>query len=109
MCPTIRSMNPLNRFKKGSILVHILYHASKNTFYGSWLKEELARHGYDISYGTLYPWLARLEISGYLVSEEKTVEGKNRKYYFITKKGLEILEEMKLLLKELIKEVIENK
>lgn len=109
MTHPLRTMNPLNRFKKGSILVHILYQANANAFYGSWLKEELTVHGYDISYGTLYPWLARLEFSGYLTSEERTVEGKNRKYYFITVKGKEVLEEMKLLLTDLIKEVIENK
>ena len=67
----MKSINPLRIFQKGSILVHILYHTSKEPFYGSWLKEELSNHGYNISDGTLYPWLKRLTYSGLLSLEKK--------------------------------------
>ena len=98
--------NPLDRFKKGAIIVHILYHAKCAPFYGSWLKEELERHDYEISYGTLYPWLNSLEKTGYLSVKEKVVEGKIRKYYDITEKGNKELELIKGILKELHEEVI---
>jgi len=107
MTTPLKTMNPLKRFKKGSIIVHILYHAEKEEFYGSWLKKELSTHGYEISYGTLYPWLNRLELSGYLISTERTVKGKNRKYYSTTEKGKQTLEAMKEYLKELYNEVME--
>jgi len=108
MNPSLKTMNPVNRFKKGSIIVHILYHASKKPFYGVWLKKELAKHGYNISDGTLYPWLSRLEYSEILKVEKRNVDGKIRKYYSITKKGLEQFDLIKNYLKELYKEIMEK-
>ena len=104
----MKSINPLRRFQKGSILVHLLCHASKEPFYGSWLKEELAKHGYNISYGTLYPWLSRLTYSGFLSLEKKNVKGKIRKYYSITEEGISHFNKMKESLKELYDEVIQG-
>ena len=98
-------MNPLKRFQKGSILVHIFHHATTE-FYGSWIKEELARHGYKISDGTLYPWLSRLTFSGYLKVEERNVGGKIRKYYSLTDAGMAHFKQMKGFLKELYEEVL---
>ena len=49
---------------KGLIRLHILHHASKNEFYGQWMIYELARHGYTLSPGTLYPMLHGLERRG---------------------------------------------
>lgn len=101
-------MNPLSKFKKGAIIAHILYHAKKEPFYGSWFKEELEKHGYKISYGTLYPWLSKLVFSGYLSMEKKNVRGKIRKYYSITDSGKEHFKEIKKFLEELYKEVMEK-
>ncbi|MGW8877627.1 PadR family transcriptional regulator [Streptomyces mirabilis] len=39
----------------------ILHHAAEEEIHGAWMTEELARHGYQISPGTLYPMLHRLE------------------------------------------------
>lgn len=100
-------MNPLSRFKKGAIIVHILYHARKEPFYGVWLKEELARHNYKISDGNLYPWLARLTDSGYLSVEERNVDGKIRKYYSITGAGENHFNKIKNYLEVLYKEIME--
>lgn len=104
----MKSINPLRRFQKGSVLVHILYHADKESIYGVWLKEELARHGYNISDGTLYPWLNRLTFSGLLSMEKRNVNGKIRKYYSITEKGKVHLKKIKDNLKELYDEVIKG-
>ncbi len=38
----------------GFIKVHILHHAEKEDIDGSEFQEELARHGYEIAFGTLY-------------------------------------------------------
>jgi DNA-binding PadR family transcriptional regulator len=102
-------MNPLSRFRKGAIIAHILYHAKRGPIYGVWLKGELAKHGYNISDGTLYPWLNRLADSGYLKIQEKNVEGKIRKYYSITDAGIEHYEKIKDYVKELYREIIEEK
>ncbi len=107
MSPQIKSINPLRRFQKSSILIHILYHASKEPFYGSWLKNELNMNDYNISDGTLYPWLNRLTSSGFLSLEKRNVEGKIRKYYSITEMGKTHFEKIKEYLKELYNEVIE--
>ena len=104
----MKTINPLRRFQKGSILVHILYHADKEPIFGVWLKEELAKHGYNISDGTLYPWLNRLTFSGLLSMEKRNVNGKIRKYYSITEKGKVHLEKIKENLQELYDEVIKG-
>lgn len=91
----------------GFIHIHILHHAKKEPFYGSWMIEELKEHGYDISAGTLYPILHSLEKNGVLKVEEKNVEGKIRKYYSITDSGEEVLNEARSKAYELFKEIKE--
>jgi DNA-binding PadR family transcriptional regulator len=68
--------------------------------------EELKSYGYEVSSGTIYPILHSMEEDGILVSEEKTVEGKVRKYYSLTKKGEEVLTEVKEKTNELSREII---
>lgn len=46
------------------------------------LKKEL-----DVSESTLYPVLRRLEKNGFLGTYDKPFQGRNRRYYTITKKG----------------------
>jgi len=94
-------------FFLGFIKIHILYHTSKEPIYGLWLIEELDRHGYKLSPGTLYPILHSLEEKTLLESYQQTVEGKIRKYYKITPKGKEALVEARQKIKELVKEVIQ--
>lgn len=45
--------------------------------------------------GTIYPVLKKLCQSGLIECEWKIIEGRNRKYYKITKAGLEALEDEK--------------
>jgi DNA-binding PadR family transcriptional regulator len=52
----------------GLIRLHVLHHASEEPIFGQGMVEELARHGYRISPGTLYPILHGLEKKGYLRS-----------------------------------------
>ena len=95
-------------FFLGFIKIHILYHASKEPIFGVGIVEELGRHGYYLSPGTLYPTLHRLAKEGYLKHDSKLVEGKVRKYYTITDSGLEVLKEARSKIKELVEEVLDQ-
>ena len=96
-------------FFLGFIKIHLLYHASKEPIFGVEIAEELARHGYSISPGTLYPVLHRLEEEGYMESNPKVVNGRVRKYYQATARGKLVLEKSKKKIRELVTEVIEEK
>jgi DNA-binding PadR family transcriptional regulator len=95
------------KFFLGFIRIHIIYHADKEEIYGTEMINELKRHGYEVSPGTIYPILHSLENEGYLTSKEKNVEGKIRKYYKITEEGRKVLKEAREKIKELINEVME--
>jgi DNA-binding PadR family transcriptional regulator len=92
-------------FFLGFIKLHILYHSEKEEIYGKEFKNELARHGYNISYGTLYPIFHKLEKEGYLSSRKVNVSGKIRKYYSITNKGSAVLKDSKKKARELFNEL----
>jgi len=96
----------LKEFFLGFVKIHILYHASKEPIYGAEILEELGRHGYRLSPGTLYPTLHRLSREGLLSVEKRIVDGKIRKYYVITEQGLAALDEAKKKITELVNEVI---
>jgi DNA-binding PadR family transcriptional regulator len=96
----------LRDFFLGFIKIHILHHASKEPVYGLWLIEELRRHGYKLSPGTLYPILHKLEQEKLLKSYSENVDGRVRKYYKTTQKGLNTLNKVKTKIDELINEVM---
>ena len=96
-------------FFLGFVKIHILYHASKEPVYGVEILEELGRHGYRLSPGTLYPTLHRLEREGFLSVQKKVVEGKVRKYYRATEQGLAVFSESKKKIAELVDEVLLDK
>lgn len=95
----------LRKLFLGFIHIHILHHAQKEPFYGSWMIEELQHHGYEISAGTLYPILHNLEKTELVTVEEKLEGGKIRKYYAITPKGADVLSKAKDKIKELTSEL----
>jgi PadR family transcriptional regulator PadR len=90
----------------GIIKIHILHHAAQQPVFGLWLIDELGRHGYDISPGTLYPIFHSLERDKLLKSHEEIVNGKVRKYYRSTVKGRSTLNEAKMKVQELLNEMI---
>ena len=71
-------------FFLGFIKIHILYHASKEPIFGVEIAEELARHGYSVSPGTLYPVLHRLEKEGYMESSPKVVNGNRGEWWHLS-------------------------
>jgi PadR family transcriptional regulator PadR len=91
----------------GLIRLHILYHADKEPVFGLGIMEELRRHGYNLSAGTLYPMLHSLEESGYLRSKSRIVDGKTRRNYLITAKGKMALGAAKEKVRELFGELFE--
>lgn len=96
----------LRKLFLGFIKIHILYHAGQQPVYGLWLIDELARHGYAVSPGTLYPTLHSLESEGYLTSEKRVVGGRRRRYYAITPAGEAALSQARKHLAELMAEVL---
>jgi DNA-binding PadR family transcriptional regulator len=88
------------------IRIHLLHHAAEAPFYGAEMLAELARHGYSLSPGTLYPILHAMEAGGYLECERSVVEGKVRKYYRATPQGREALIRARAQIRELVEEVL---
>lgn len=92
----------------GMVRLHILYHASKGPIFGLWVIEELGRHGYKLSPGTLYPILHGLERKGYLRSTEKRDGRQARRLYRITPVGRKALKDAKEKVRELVGELFEE-
>jgi DNA-binding PadR family transcriptional regulator len=93
----------------GLIRLHILHHAAEESIFGLGMAEELARHGYRISPGTLYPILHSLEKKGYLRSSEQRNGKSLRKVYRATPLGRKALAMAKNKVRELFGELIEGK
>ena len=70
--------------------------------------EELSRHGYRISPGSLYPLLHGLERKGYLRSSEKRNGRSLRKEYRATAMGRKALGAVQDKVRELFREMIEG-
>lgn len=106
--PPGREIQPLRSSKPtfDFFELHILHHASEGQLYGLWMIEELAEHGYQVNASQLYPRFHRLEEKGYLDRTEKVVDGKQRKYYRLTREGSDYLQEQKRRLLELISEAL---
>jgi DNA-binding PadR family transcriptional regulator len=92
----------------GLIRLHILHHAVEGPIFGLEMAEELARHGYRISLGTLYPLLHGLEKKGYLRSAEQRKGQAIRKLYRATPLGRKALKAMKVRVSELFGELHEE-
>ncbi|HEX9144803.1 MAG TPA: PadR family transcriptional regulator [Candidatus Binatia bacterium] len=92
----------------GLIRLHILHHACKAPVFGLWFIEELGRHGYKLSPGTLYPVLHGLERKGYLRSEIETLGKRSRRMYRATPLGRKVLAIAKEKVSELFGELLED-
>ena len=93
----------------GLIRLHILHHASEERIFGFGMAEELARHGYELSLGTLYPLLHGLERKGYLRSATERNGKSMRRVYTATPAGKRALAAAKKKVRELFGELIEGK
>jgi DNA-binding PadR family transcriptional regulator len=93
----------------GLIRLHILHHAAEEPIFGLGMAEELARHGYKVSPGTLYPLLHGLEKKGYLSSSSQRLGKTVRRLYRATPAGRKALAAAKSKVRELFGELIEGK
>jgi DNA-binding PadR family transcriptional regulator len=99
-------MDVVREFQQGAVRLHILHHAAANEVHGAWLSGELARHGFHISPGTLYPLLHRMQTAGLLISRQVVVGGHTLRTYRATRKGRQALTECRNALRELSAELL---
>jgi DNA-binding PadR family transcriptional regulator len=92
----------------GLIRLHILHHACEEPIYGHGIMDELARHGYRLSAGTLYPILHGMEKRGLLQSAVKQNDGRARRIYRATALGKKVLKSAKHKVSELFGELFEH-
>jgi DNA-binding PadR family transcriptional regulator len=98
--------NVNREFLLGFWKMHILHHAGEKPLHGQWMLNELRRHGYNLSPGTLYPLLARMERLGWLRSRSDRRGGKRaRRDYRLTASGRMVLKLLRPPLRELYREV----
>jgi len=67
--------------------------------------EEMNKHGFSLSPGTLYPALHSLLREGDVAVRQRMVGGKIRKCYWLTAKGRQELKEVKERLRTLVRVV----
>ena len=92
----------------GLIRLHVLHHVAQRPVYGLWLIDELARHGYKLSPGTLYPMLHSMEQKGYLRSVEERSGKLIRRIYRATSAGEKALLSAQDRVSELFSELFED-
>jgi PadR family transcriptional regulator, regulatory protein PadR len=92
----------------GLIRLHVLHHAAEEPIYGQAMIDELSRHGYRLSAGTLYPILHGMERQGYLRSKVTLSGGRNRRMYRATRAGRAALVEARQRVQELFGEMFEH-
>jgi len=92
----------------GLIRLHILHHACEDEVFGLGMIEELRRHGYHLSPGTLYPLLHGMESSGLLCSSRAKQGRTSRRVYTATPAGRRALRIAKKRVQELFGEMFEH-
>ncbi len=89
------------------IRLHVLHHACEEPIFGLEMIEELARHGYRVSPGTLYPILHSMEKRGLLRSIRRA-SANQRRLYRATHEGKKALASAKRRVWELFAELFED-
>jgi PadR family transcriptional regulator PadR len=99
---------PHQALYSGLIRLHVLHHACEEPIFGLGMIEELARHGYKLSAGTLYPLLHGMERNGLLCTSEERHGKTSRRLYVATPAGRRVLRVAKKRVKELFGELFEH-
>jgi len=92
----------------GLVRLHILHHAAEGPVFGQAMIDELGRHGYRLSAGTLYPILHGMERQGYLRSRATLENGRSRRVYRATAAGRKVLVIARQRVRELFGEMFEH-
>ncbi|MGN1421721.1 MAG: PadR family transcriptional regulator [Eubacterium sp.] len=91
-------MNFSKELLKGSTVTLILSAIEREDMYGYKIVKVIdmkSDGAFTMKEGTLYPILHSLEENGFVESYWEEFEGRNRKYYHITKKGIKELNRKK--------------
>ncbi len=95
--------NIKSQMRRGVLEYCILSVLDKNDAYASELINKLKDARIIVVEGTLYPLLTRQKNQGLLAYRwEESTQGPPRKYYTLTDKGREVLEEMDKAWKEIV-------
>jgi DNA-binding PadR family transcriptional regulator len=92
----------------GLVRLHVLHHASIDPIFGLGIVNELARHGYRLGPGTIYPLLRSMERRGWLKAKAKVVDGRRRIFYSATHSGQAALMIGRQRVRELYEEMCAN-
>jgi PadR family transcriptional regulator, regulatory protein PadR len=100
-------MSLRSQLLKGILDGCVLAVIEKEPVYGYELSKKLHEIGLnDVSEGTIYPVLLRLQKNGLIRGEMQPSEsGPNRKYYYLTNEGLEALEMITVEWKQIVNPV----
>lgn len=79
--------------RRGVLILSVLA-SSKEPQYGYSLRKKLSDAGIEIDEGTLYPLIRRLAEQELLDSEWKNTDGRERRYYQLSAKGEDVLEQL---------------
>jgi DNA-binding PadR family transcriptional regulator len=93
----------------GLIRLHLLHHAAEAPIFGQEMIDELGRHGYRLSAGTLYPILHGMERHGYMRSRLIRHNGRTRRMYRATPFGRKALVTARKRVEELFGEMFERR
>lgn len=92
-------MNIKKELSKGSSSLLVLSVLESKDMYGYQIIKEIEQRSekvFSFKEGTLYPILHSFENNGYVKSYwDESEQGRKRKYYKITKKGLKVLQDSK--------------
>lgn len=103
---TINADNVKAQMRKGILEYCILAILSREDSYAPKIIAELKHAEMIVVEGTLYPILTRQKNQGLLSYRwEESPQGPPRKYYTITEKGREVLEQLDLTWQELINQI----
>lgn len=82
---------------KGILEGCILELIHNNPIYGYELALKLQKYGLEVSEGSIYPVLLRLQKKELITGKmKKSASGPNRKYYYLTEEGQKYLEQFKI-------------
>jgi DNA-binding PadR family transcriptional regulator len=96
----------MDEFFRGAVRLHVLHHAAEGPIHGTWMMQELERHGYRVGPGTIYPTLHKMQTEGLLSSRRELVHGHLLRRYRISPKGRRALARAQRALRELADEVL---
>ncbi len=92
-------------FLRGFTKLYALWRGSRKDAYGMAILREMREVGFELSPGTLYPTLAKLQREGDITWRKQIVGGRVRKTYRLTPKGRRELDEVKERLHSIVRVV----